>query len=405
MPRYDRTNPPAHAKAPHAMTSKRPVLIVGAGFSGAVIARQLAEHLDLRVLVIDERNHVAGNCHTEREDTTGIMVHRYGPHIFHTDREDVWRYVNRFAEFGQFTNRVKAVTAKGVYSLPINLMTINQFFGKRFTPAEARAFVESLGDQSIRDPQTFEEQALRFLGADLYMAFFHGYTKKQWGCEPSELPASILKRLPVRFNYDDRYYSSRYQGIPLEGYTAMIERILDHPNIEVKLGIKFERSAKKEFSQIFYTGPIDAYFDHEYGRLGYRTVSWEREEGSGDYQGNAVINYTDESVPYTRVHEHKHFAPWEAHEKTVVFTEFSKEADPRDIPYYPKRLSTDMGRLSKYLSAAEEEEDAYFVGRLATYRYLDMDTVIAEALDFSAKYITSIGEKVPMSSSTSIPMP
>lgn len=359
------------------------LLIVGAGFTGAVLAQELVRQGNFRVLVIDERGHVAGNCHTERDAGTGIMVHRYGPHIFHTSRQDVWDYVRRFSEFGPFVNRVKASIPRGVFGLPVNLLTINQFFGKRFSPAEAREFLAGLGDSSIGEPRNFEEQALKMLGRELYEAFFHGYTKKQWGCEPRELPASILKRLPVRFNYDDNYYDSRFQGIPVDGYTAIIERMLDHSSIEVKLGTAWTESMAGEFSHVVFTGPIDHFYGHKFGRLGYRTVHWTRSEGRGDFQGNAVINYPGLEEPFTRIHEHKHFAPWEEHERTLVFTEFSKETAAGDIPYYPKRLAPDKELLDRYLEEARRERHVSFLGRLATYRYMDMHQVIGEALDFA----------------------
>ena len=361
-------------------------LVVGAGFGGAVTARALAQNLGASVLVIDERSHTAGNCHTERDPATNVMVHRYGPHIFHTSRQDVWDYVRSFADFGPYTNRVKAHTPRGVFGLPLNLLTINQFFGRSFRPHEAAAFLESLGDKSIADPQNFEEQALRFIGKELYENFFYGYTKKQWGCEPTDLPASILKRLPVRFNYDDNYYGSIFQGIPRDGYTALIDRILDHDGIEVKVSTRFTREMKDEFAHVFFTGPIDAYFGFAHGRLGYRTVFWDQQVETGDFLGNAVINYTGSDVPYTRIHEHKHFAPWEQHEKTLVFTEFSKATEGSDIPYYPMRLERDKAMLAKYAEAAGGEEGVSFLGRLATYRYLDMHQVIGESLDFSAEF-------------------
>jgi UDP-galactopyranose mutase len=365
-----------------------PYLVVGAGFSGAVLAREIAEQLNRRIVVVDERTHVAGNCHTERDATTGVMVHRYGPHIFNTDHTEVWDYVNRYDTFYPFINRVKAVNARGVFSLPINLLTINQFFGKAFDPAEARAFLTELGDSTIEEPANFEEQALKFVGRELYEAFFKGYTEKQWGCDPRELPASVLKRLPIRFNYDDSYYQRRHQGIPMNGYTHIVERILDHPLIEVRLGTRFTRAMAKDYAHTFYTGPLDAFFDHSEGRLSYRTVTFERIDAEGDYQGNAVINYTDKSVPYTRVHEHKHFAPWEEHEKTVAFREWSKETTPDDIPYYPKRLASDLELLERYKALAEREHQCSFLGRLATYRYLDMDAVILEALEMARNFIS-----------------
>lgn len=365
-------------------------LIVGAGFAGAVLARELVTRLQARVTVLEERSHIAGNCHTERDTPTGIMIHVYGPHIFNTNRADAWEYVNRFAKFMPYTNRVKAVTDRGIFSMPINLHTINQFFGKTFSPAEAKAFIETLGDKSITDPQNFEEQALRFLGRELYETFFYGYTKKQWGCEPTELPASILKRLPVRFNYDDNYYNSVFQGIPEEGYTKLIERILDHDKIDTLLNTPFVRGAMSAAKHVFYSGPIDRYFDFSLGRLSYRTVTFERIDAQGDYQGNPVLNYPGLNVDYTRVHEHKHFAPWEKHEATVAFRERAKETAPKDIPYYPKRFGGDRELLRKYSELAEKERNVSFIGRLGTYRYLDMDQVIGESLDFADECIRAV---------------
>ena len=379
-------------------------LVVGAGLSGAVLARELASRLDCTVTIFDERSHIAGNCHTQRDAQSGVMLHAYGPHIFNTDREDVWNYVNRFAEFRPFVNRVKAATKRGVFSLPINLHTINQFFGRSFNPTEARQFIASLGDKGIGEPANFEEQALKFLGREIYETFFYGYTKKQWGCEPSALPASILKRLPVRFNYDDNYYDVPFQGIPMEGYTGMINRILDYERISVHLDTRYERQSDRNFDHIFYSGALDAFFGHQLGRLSYRTVVFERIDASGDYQGNAVINYPEMDVPHTRIHEHKHFTPWEEHDKTVAFREFSKETSPTDIPYYPKRLADDMGILRAYRAMAEKEDGVSFLGRLGTYRYLDMDQVIAESLDFANRFVQAIQTKSrpPTFSSTTV---
>jgi len=387
------------------MTSSTNFLVIGAGFSGAVLARELVEALDCRVEIWDERDHIAGNCHTERDPETNVMVHKYGPHIFNTDDEKVWSYVRRFGDYRPFVNRVKAVTSRGIFSLPINLMTINQFFGKSLNPAEAELFVQSLGDRSIGEPANFEEQALKMLGRDLYEAFFKGYTIKQWGCQPRELPASVLKRLPVRFNYDDNYYNKPYQGIPADGYTSVIKGILDHPRISVRLGCRFdglrEAVALSGFDHLFYTGPIDAFFAFSEGRLGYRTVTFEKVKTDAvDYQGNAVINYTEETVPWTRIHEHKHFAPWEKHERTTAFREYSQETGSQDPPYYPKRLAADKASLQRYRVLAESLAKGNgaatkpacpvsFLGRLATYRYLDMGPVIGEALSFSEKFITS----------------
>jgi UDP-galactopyranose mutase len=363
------------------------IAVVGAGLSGAVIGRELAQ-AGYQIEVFDTRNHIAGNCHTERDKETGVMVHVYGPHIFHTDDTEVWEYVNAFQTFMPYKNRVKTTSKGQVYSLPVNLHTINQFFGKTFRPDEARAFIDEQADKTIEDPKTFEEQALRFVGGDLYEAFFKGYTQKQWGCSPTDLPASILKRLPVRFNYDDNYFFHKYQGMPENGYTAMIERIFDHPNITVNLETHFHRSQSENFAHVFYSGPLDGYFNYELGRLGYRTLDFERFTYQGDYQGCAVMNYGDVSVPHTRVTEHKHFSPWEEHAGTVCYREFSRVCGPDDIPYYPIRLVEEKEQLAQYVSRAERETAVTFVGRLGTYRYLDMDVTIREALDTSRLYLS-----------------
>ena len=371
------------------------ISIVGAGFSGAVLARELAE-AGCKVDVFDTRPHVAGNCHTARDALTEVMVHTYGPHIFHTSNEKVWDYIRRFGEFVPFVNRVKAITGGRVFSLPLNLLTINQFFGKTFSPAEAEAFFREVGDSSIESPANFEEQALHLMGRDLYEAFFKGYTTKQWGMSPSALPASILKRLPVRFNYDDNYYASRYQGIPREGYTAVVENLLAHPDIRVHLGMRFERSYSSDYDHVFCSGPIDAWFGYDEGRLGYRTLDFVREDHSGDYQGNAVVTYGDLSVPWTRISEHKHFAPWESHEKTMVFKEYSRFCEEADTPYYPIRLVAEKTLLSRYVERARREAKVTFVGRLGTYRYIDMHVTIAEALDTAQRFKDGMGTDRPM---------
>jgi len=360
--------------------------IVGAGFSGAVIARELAL-AGFAVEVFDSRPHVAGNCHTARDPETGVMVHTYGPHIFHTSNDRVWEYIQSFDEFMPFTNRVKAITGGRIYTLPINLLTINQFFGKTLSPAEAARFVASIGDATIVDPQSFEAQALKFIGRDLYEAFFKGYTVKQWGTEPSNLPASILKRLPVRFNYDDNYYASAHQGMPRNGYTTIVERMLDHDNIRVHLDAKVDRTIPHEYSHVFYSGPLDEWFRCDEGRLGYRTLDFVPERHDGDFQGNAVINYCDMSQPWTRISEHKHFSPWEKHDRTLIFKEYSRECVAGDVPYYPIRLVEEKALLGQYVGRARLEQRTSFVGRLGTYRYLDMHVAIAEALDAAQQFL------------------
>ena len=372
-------------------------LIIGSGFSGCVLAERLIKNLDCTIDIWDERNHIGGNSHTARDEKTGVMVHQYGPHIFNTDKKEIWDYVNSFIEFKPYIHRVKANYKSKVYSLPVNLFTINQFFNKTFSPAEAKIFLDGLGDESIIDPQNFEEQALRFIGKDLYHAFFYGYTKKQWGCEPSQLPASILKRIPVRFTYNDNYYSNDFSGIPVDGYTAIMEKMIEHPSINVTLNKKFlPGMGLNEYGHVFYTGPLDAYFNHCYGRLGYRTVTFEKGYADGDFQGTSQMNYCDEEIPYTRITEHKHFAPWEKHDKTVYFKEFSKETTAADIPYYPKRLYADKTLLKLYRDDAEKQIKTSFLGRLATYRYMDMHHVIGEAIDYAEIFIEHIIAHKPL---------
>ena len=373
------------------------LLMVGAGLSGAVIGRHLAE-AGHDITVVDARDHIGGNCHTVRDADTGVMVHVYGPHIFHTDDAEVWDYVNAFQTFMPYKNRVKTTSRGQVFSLPVNLHTINQFFDRTMRPDEARDFItEEQADTSIADPQTFEEQAMRFVGRDLYEAFFKGYTMKQWGCHPSELPASILKRLPVRFNYDDNYFFHKFQGMPENGYTDMIGKILDHDRITVHLNTVFERSQAEGYDHVFYSGPLDGWFEFELGRLGYRTLDFERFTYDGDYQGCAVMNYGEVEVPYTRITEHKHFAPWESHDGSVCYREFSRECGPDDIPYYPVRQVAEKALLGDYVARAEETSGVTFVGRLGTYRYLDMDVTIREALDTARRFLADVeaGARVP----------
>ena len=374
-------------------------LIVGTGFSGCVLANQLMQQIDCTIEMWDERAHIGGNCHTERDAETNVMVHQYGPHIFNTDKKEIWDYVNSFVEFKPYVHRVKAMVDNTIYSLPINLHTINQFFDKTLQPAEAALFLASLADKTIIAPANFEEQALHFIGRQLYEAFFYGYTKKQWGCEPSALPAAVLKRIPVRFTYDDNYHGHPYTGIPVEGYSAIMKKMINNPGIAVKLTKKFDPApGVAEFDHIFYTGPLDAYFNYQFGRLGYRTVSFEKGYATGDFQGTAQINYCDEAIPYTRITEHKHFTPWEKHDKTVYFTEYSKETEAGDVPYYPKRLEADITLLMKYRKLAEEQQGVSFLGRLATYRYMDMHHVISEALDYAKQFVNSVknNQQVPV---------
>lgn len=362
------------------------ILVVGAGLSGAVIARTLAD-AGYSILVLESRDHVGGNCFTQRDNETGIMVHVYGPHIFHTDDNIAWEYVQKFDEFLPYINRVKTTVNGRVYSLPINLHTINQFFEKCFSPAEAKNFIKNISSEMAEEPGNFEEQALKFIGKDLYEAFFKGYTIKQWGVYPQHLPASILKRLPVRFDYNDNYFSHRFQGMPIHGYGELISNILNHPLIETRLNDQYHRNINDHFFHIFYTGPLDKYFDFDMGRLPYRTLDFEALRYDGDFQGCAVMNYGNKDVPYTRITEHKYFSPWEDHSRTIIYREYSRDLDPGDIPYYPINSSVDDPVVNKYRLRVSSEKNVSFYGRLGTYRYLDMDVSIREALDGSNKFI------------------
>ena len=369
--------------------------IAGAGFSGAVIGRELAE-AGHRVTVFDTRDHIAGNCHTQRDEASDVMLHVYGPHIFHTQWDHVWEYINRFGVMRPYNHKVKATSGGRVYSLPVNLHTINQFFATTMGPAEAQAFVAAKAEPPPSgEVVSFEDQGLAFVGREIYEAFLAGYTRKQWGTEPADLPAAILQRLPLRFNYDDSYFNHPYQAIPEDGYTPIVAAILDHPGIEVRLSTALGRDAG--FDHVVWTGPIDAYFGHEHGRLGYRTLDFEREVHDGDFQGCPVMNYCDPDVPFTRITEFKHFTPWESHDRTVTYREFSRLHEPGDIEYYPIRLVREKAQLVEYVELARAAPDVTFVGRLGTYRYLDMDVTIKEALDAAAVIRDGLasGERIP----------
>jgi UDP-galactopyranose mutase len=353
-------------------------LVVGAGLSGTIVANQLATH-GFEVDVFETRNHVGGNVFTCKDAETGIVKHVYGPHIFNTNNEAVWNFVSKYLQFNSYINRVKVRHLDQIYSFPINLHTINQFFESTFNPSEAAAYIDSVRAKHISEPKNFEEQALSLVGAEIYEAFLKGYTIKQWGSHPTELPASILKRIPIRFNYNDNYYDKKFQGIPIEGYTPLFDKLLDHKNINLVLNQQFHSETKNDYEHVFYSGTLDGYFKLKYGSLGYRTVYWNDFVVEGDYQGNAVINYSDLTTAHTRVVEHAHFYPGSKFKKSLVSFEFSKETTPFDEPFYPKRLPADIAILNSYLEEAKRLKNLTFLGRLGTYRYLDMDVTIEEA--------------------------
>lgn len=373
------------------------VLIVGAGLSGGVLARSLAE-AGVACLVIDRREHTAGMCYSSVDEETGVEVHRFGPHIFHTGSERVWAFVNRFATWYPYVNKIMAVNARGTFSMPINLLTINNLFGKRLTPPQAMAFIETLQDKSITTPRNAEEQLLRFVGREIYETFFRDYSFKQWGVPMSELPADVIKRLPVRMDYNDNYYTDKYQGFPMEGYTALVDNMLRHPLIEVKLNTAYDHAMEREFDHVFYAGPLDEFFGYAAGELSYRTLDFRYERGKGVQQGSGCLNYTDMSVPFTRGHEHCYFSPWQAVDKSVVVYEYSREATRNDDRFYPKRMAGDMERLPAYLELAAQTKGVSFIGRLGCYRYLDMQHVILQALEYADAWLAHRADpKTPLS--------
>ena len=353
-------------------------LIVGAGLFGAVFAERAKAH-GKSVLVIDKRDHIGGNIYTE--DIEGIRVHKYGAHIFHTNDKKVWEYVCRFAEFNRYTNSPVANYKGELYSLPFNMYTFNKMWGV-ITPDEAKAKIEEQrAAAGITEPKNLEEQAISLVGTDIYERLIDGYTQKQWGRPCKELPSFIIRRLPVRFTFDNNYFNALYQGIPIGGYTAMVEKMLS--GIEVRLGVDYLENREQLDAladRVVYTGPIDRYFDYCYGYLGYRSVRFETELLDTDnYQGNAVVNYTDKETPYTRIIEHKHFE-FGTQERTVISKEYSQEWQPGIEPYYPINDEKNGELYEKYKALAKKENRTVFGGRLAMYRYFDMDAVIAAAL-------------------------
>ena len=358
-------------------------LIVGAGLYGAVCAHQLAEK-GYTCMVIDRRDHIAGNIYTE--NIHGINVHRYGAHIFHTNDRRVWEYIGSFAEFNQYINSPVAFYQDEVYNLPFNMNTFSKMWGVR-TPDEAKRKIrEQVSELGITEPQNLEEQALSLVGTDIYRKLIKGYTEKQWGRDCKELPAFIIKRLPCRFTYDNNYFNARYQGIPIGGYTSVVERMLDHERIQVKLNTEFADYRKTHDlsgCQVIYTGCIDEYFGYALGTLQYRSVRFETEElPVENYQGNAVVNYTERSVPYTRIIEHKHFE-FGRQPTTVISREYSQEWSIGLEPYYPVNDARNQALLRTYEQLAEKEKNVSFGGRLGKYQYYDMDKVIQAALDYT----------------------
>ncbi|MCZ0709093.1 UDP-galactopyranose mutase [Microbacterium paraoxydans] len=368
------------------------LLVVGSGFFGLTIAERAAE-AGRTVTVIDRRSHIGGNAYSEAEPETGIEVHRYGAHLFHTSNATVWEYVNRFTSFTNYVHRVYTTHKGVVFPMPVNLGTINQFFQAAYTPDQARALVkEQAGEFDAKSATNFEEKGIALVGRPLFEAFFRDYTAKQWQTDPQKLSGEIISRLPVRYTYDNRYFNDTWEGLPTDGYTAWLERMADHPRIEVKLDVDYfdesqplNKKATVGQVPVVYTGPVDRYFDYAEGALSWRTLDFEQEVlDVRDFQGTSVMNYPDMDVPYTRIHEFKHFHPerkdvYES-EKTVIMREFSRFAERADEPYYPVNTPADREGLLAYRELAKGEKDVHFGGRLGTYQYLDMHMAIGSAL-------------------------
>jgi UDP-galactopyranose mutase len=367
------------------------LVVVGSGFFGLTIAQQCAERLGRKVLVVDRRSHIGGNAYSEAEPQTGIEVHRYGAHLFHTSNRRVWDYANQFTSFTSYVHRVYTSHAGEVYPMPINLGTINQFFRSAHGPDAARALIaEQAKELDGGEPANFVEKGISLIGRPLYEAFIAHYTAKQWQTSPEELSADIISRLPVRYTYDNRYFNDTFEGLPADGYTAWLQRMADHDLIEVRLDTDFFDTSQPVNKDdvvgtvpVVYTGPVDRYFDYSEGRLGWRTLDFEEEVlDVGDFQGTPVMNYPDEDVPYTRIHEFRHFHPERDYpqDRTVIMREFSRFAEGEDEPYYPVNTAADRERLLRYRDLAKAQRGVLFGGRLGTYKYLDMHMAIGGAL-------------------------
>ena len=363
------------------------LVIAGSGFFGLTIAERCANKLGLRVVVVERRPHIGGNAYSEPEPETGIEIHRYGAHLFHTSNAQVWEYANRFTAFTGYQHRVFSIYKGRVYPLPINLATICEYFGAAMSPAEARALIaEQAAEVEAGQAVNLEQKAVSLIGRPLYEAFIRGYTFKQWQTDPVDLPPEIITRLPVRYTFNNRYFSDTFEGLPADGYTAWLERMADHPKIEVRLGTDFSalRADAAGNVPVVYTGALDAYFGYAAGDLGWRTLDFELEVlATGDFQGTPVMNYADADVPFTRIHEFRHFHPerdWYPKDKTVIMREFSRFAGRGDEPYYPINTAGDRERLLAYREMASREPGVLFGGRLGTYKYLDMHMAIGSAL-------------------------
>jgi len=374
---------------------KADVLVIGAGFFGLTIAERVANELKKSVLVVEKRDHIGGNAFSFVESSSGIEVHKYGSHLFHTNNFKVWNYINKFGSFNSYQHKVVALANGKYFNLPINLQTLSNVFDRAFTPEQANGFLKGIKTETKED--NLETRAMNLIGKELYELFIKGYTEKQWGVNPSLLPSSIINRLPVRNNFDSRYFTDSYQGLPMDGYYNLFNRMIDHELISVMLNIDFFtiNHLIKNYQLVIYTGPIDSYYNYKHGLLGWRTVDFEFETlPINDFQGNAVINYCDLEIPYTRIHEFFHLHPERTKNpgKTVIAKEFSRIAEEYDEPFYPINSKLDREKLLKYRSE-KTPTNILFGGRLGTYQYLDMHMAIASALNlYETKIVEWFGD-------------
>ena len=370
------------------------LIVVGSGFFGLTVAERAASQLGKKVLIVERRNHLGGNAYSEAEPETGIEVHKYGAHLFHTSNERVWNYVNQFTDFTDYQHRVFAMHDGTAYQFPMGLGLINQFFGKYYSPDEARQLIkDQAGEFDVDEAQNLEEKAIALIGRPLYEAFIRDYTAKQWQTDPKELPAGNITRLPVRYTFNNRYFNDTYEGLPVDGYAAWLENMAKHELIDVQLDtdwfeVREQVREENPDAPVVYTGPLDRYFDFSEGELGWRTLDFELEVlPTGDFQGAPVMNYNDADVDYTRIHEFRHFHPERQDkypkDKTVIMKEYSRFAESGDEPYYPINTPEDRTKLEAYrcrAAAEARENNVLFGGRLGTYQYLDMHMAIASAL-------------------------
>lgn len=360
-------------------------VIVGAGFFGLTLAHELSTRTKSRVIVLEKRHHLGGNAFSYTDPITNIEIHKYGSHLFHTSNVRVWEFVNSFSSFNDYRHTVRALHNEQVYSLPINLHTISQFVGKHMSPAEAALWVDCGRDSQADNPKNLEEQAIKLIGKPLYEAFIKGYTSKQWSTNPKDLPADIITRLPVRFNFNDRYFDDEFEGLPTSGYGQLFENMESSGNFETCLGYDFNPSEFEipKFKKLIYSGPVDRFFEYKYGVLGWRTLDFEEERlPVNDFQGTSVLNYSSESIPYTRIHEFKHLHPEriQSDSSTIIYKEYSRFAGKYDEPYYPINSEADRQKLLLYRKDAALLKNVIFGGRLGRYLYLDMHMAIASAL-------------------------